>query len=305
MSRFVQQQRFGGPEQLEVVERDAPHAGPGQVRVRVAAAGLNPVDWKVGQSEQVAAAFGVTLPAGFGNDLAGTVDEIGPGVEGWTVGDRVFGGSRGAAVADHAVVDPAKLTRTPDGLSDVVAGALQIAGRTADAAVGAVAPQPGETVLIGGAAGGVGVLATQLAVATGARVLASASETNHDFLRELGAEPVAYGEGLVERVRALATAGVDAAIDLHGTTTIDAALELGVAPQRIAAIAAGQGVPEGVIATGGQAASPGALERIAAALADGALVLPIEQTFPIERIREAVELQRAGHVRGKVVVTTR
>lgn len=304
MSRFVQQQRFGGSEELELVVRDEPHAAPGQVRVRVAAAGLNPVDWKVGQSEQLARAFGVGLPAGFGNDLAGTIDELGEGVEGWAVGDRVFGGLRGAAVADHAVVDPAKLTRTPDGLSDELAAALQIAGRTADAAVGAVAPQPGETVLIGGAAGGVGMLTTQLAVATGARVVATASVVNHDFLGELGAEPVAYGEGLVDRVRALAPDGVDAAIDLHGTTTIDAALELGVAPQRISSIASDE-VPDGVIATGGRAASAGALDRIAAALADGTLVLPIEQTFPLERIREAVELQRAGHVRGKVVVSMR
>ncbi|MCH1882075.1 NADP-dependent oxidoreductase [Agrococcus sp. ARC_14] len=305
MSRFVQQQRFGGPEQLEVVERDAPDPGPGQVRVRVAAAGLNPVDWKIGQSQQLAHVFGVTLPGGFGNDFAGTIDALGDGVLDWAVGDRVFGGRRGAAVADHVVAEAASLTRTPDGLDDEVAGSLQIAARTADAAVGAVAPLPGETVVIGGAAGGVGVLATQLAVASGARVLATASESNHDFLRELGAEPVAYGEGLVERLRAAAPEGLAAAVDLHGTTTIDAALELGVAPQRISAIAAGADAPAGVRRIGGGDASVGALGRIAAALADGSVVLPIERSFPIERIREAVELQRGGHVRGKVVVSMR
>ncbi|GEK79308.1 NADP-dependent oxidoreductase [Agrococcus baldri] len=305
MSRFVQQERFGGPEQLEVVERDEPHPGPGQVRVRVAAAGLNPVDWKVGQHEQVAQAFGVTLPAGFGHDLAGTIDELGEGVLDWSVGDRVFGGRRGAAVADHVVVEASALTRTPDGLDDEVAAALPIAARTADAAVGAVAPRPGETVLIGGAAGGVGVLATQLAVASGARVVATASASNHEFLRELGAEPVAYGDGLVERLRAIAPEGVDAAIDLHGTSTIDAALELGVDPGRISAIAAGPDVPAGVISTGGGGASEGALGRIAAALADGSMVLPIERSFPIERVREAVELQRGGHVRGKLVISMR
>lgn len=305
MSRFVRQERHGGAEALEVVERPEPHAGPGQVRVRVAAAGLNPIDWKIAQSEQVATAFGVSLPAGFGSDLAGTIDEVGEGVAAWSVGDRVFGGSRAAAVADHVIVDPASLTRTPEGLADPVAAALQIAGQAADAALAAAAPRAGETVLIGGAAGGVGVLTTQLAVATGARVLATASERNHEFLRELGAEPVAYGDGLVERVRALAPAGVSAAIDLHGTATIEAAVALGVAPERIAAIAAGPGVPDGVVRTGGGDARPGALERIAAALAEGSLVLPIERTFPIERIRDAVELQRAGHVRGKVVVTLR
>lgn len=304
MSRFVQQEQFGGPEALSVIDRQEPSAGAGQVRVRVAAAGLNPVDWKVGQSEEIARAFGVTLPSGFGNDFAGTIDELGEGVEGWQLGERVFGGSRGAAVADHVVVDPAKLARTPDGLDDRVAGSLQIAGRTADAAVAAVAPRAGETVLVGGAAGGVGVLVTQLAIAAGARVVATASDANHDFLRELGAEPIAYGEGLVERVRAIAPEGVEAAIDLHGTSTIDAALELGVAPERIASIAAGPNAPAGVIRTGGGDATEGALERIAEDLAEGALVLPIERAFPIERIREAVELQRGGHVRGKVVVTT-
>ncbi len=305
MSRFVRQERHGGVEQLEVVDRPEPHAGAGQVRVRVAAAGLNPVDWKIAQSERVARAFGVSLPAGFGSDFAGTIDEVGEGVHGWAVGDRVFGGNRGAAVADHVVVDPGTLTRTPSGLADEVAAALQIAGQTADAAIAAAAPRDGETVLIGGAAGGVGVLTTQLALETGARVLATASERNHDFLRELGAEPVAYGEGLAERVRALAPGGVDAAIDLHGTDTIEAAVALGVRPARIAAIAAGPDVPEGVVHTGGGDARPGALERIAAALATGSLVLPIERTFPIERIRDAVELQRGGHVRGKVVVSLR
>lgn len=305
MSRFVRQERFGGSKVLEVVDRPEPHAGPGQVRVRVAAAGLNPVDWKIMQFERVATAFGVSLPAGFGNDLAGTIDEVGEGVTGWAVGDRAFGGARGGAVADHVVVEPRSLTRTPPALADEVAAALQIAGQTADAAIAAAAPRQGETVLIGGAAGGVGVLTTQLAVATGARVLATASERNHAFLRELGAEPVAYGEGLAERVRALAPEGVDAAIDLHGTATIEAAVELGVAPERIAAIAAGPDVPAEVVHTGGGDARPGALERIAAALAEGSLVLPIERTFPIERIRDAVELQRGGHVRGKVVVTLR
>ncbi|HKT58208.1 MAG TPA: alcohol dehydrogenase catalytic domain-containing protein, partial [Microbacterium sp.] len=157
MSLFVQQQEIADPFVLEVIDRPEPHAGPGEVRVRVRAAGLNPVDWKIATHPAAAHAFGVTMPAGFGNDLAGEIDEVGDGVTGWAVGDRVYGGARGRAVAEHVVLDPATLERTPDGLSDEVAGTLQIAGRTADAAVHTVRVAAGDTVLIGGAAGGVGV----------------------------------------------------------------------------------------------------------------------------------------------------
>jgi len=303
MSLFVQQQQIADPFVLEVVDRPEPHAGPGEVRVRVRAAGLNPVDWKIASNPAAAHAFGVTLPAGFGNDLAGEIDEVGDGVTGWAVGDRVYGGARGRAVAEHVVLDPATLLRTPHGLPDEIAATLQIAGRTADAAVHAVRVGAGDTVLIGGAAGGVGVLTVQLAVAAGATVIATASPDNHDFLRSLGAVPTTYGDGLADRVRALAPDGVDAAIDLHGTDTVRTALELGVPGDRIATIAGGPNPPGGAIATGGGDATPGALDRIAAGLAAGTLQLPIAARFPIERITDAVALQRTGHVRGKVVVT--
>ena len=303
MSLFVQQQQIADPFVLEVVDRPEPHAGPGEVRVRVRAAGLNPVDWKIASNPAAAHAFGVTLPAGFGNDLAGEIDEVGDGVTGWAVGDRVYGGARGRAAAEHVVLDPATLLRTPHGLPDEIAATLQIAGRTADAAVHAVRVGAGDTVLIGGAAGGVGVLTVQLAVAAGATVIATASPDNHDFLRSLGAVPTTYGDGLADRVRALAPDGVDAAIDLHGTDTVRTALELGVPGDRIATIAGGPNPPGGAIATGGGDATPGALDRIAAGLAAGTLQLPIAARFPIERITDAVALQRTGHVRGKVVVT--
>ncbi|GAA1971116.1 NADP-dependent oxidoreductase [Microbacterium deminutum] len=301
----MQQAEIADPFVLEVIDREEPHAGPGQVRVRVRAAGLNPVDWKIAASPAAAERYGITAPAGFGNDYAGEIDEVGEGVAGFAVGDRVFGGARGRAVAEHAVstVGTDLLAHTPDGLSDEVAGSLLIAARTADAAVAAVGATPGDTVLIGGAAGGVGVLAVQLAVAAGATVVATGSAGNHDFLRELGAIPTTYGEGLVDRVRALAPSGVDAAIDLQGTETALAAIELGVPPVRIATIAAGPTRPAGTIATGGVDAAPDALDRIARALAEGTLTLPIQATFPIERIQDAVQLLRGGHVRGKVVVT--
>src|SRR6202044_3821012 len=224
MSRAVIQESFGGAEVLEVRDVAEPHAGPGEVRVRVSAAGLNPVDWKIAASPMAAERFGIALPAGFGNDYAGVVDEVGDGVTGFAAGDRVYGGARAAAVADYAVV------------------------------------RPGKDPLL--------------------------------------AEPVRYGDGLADRVRALAPQGVTAAADLVGTETAQAALELGVAPGRIATIAASS-PPDGVRATGGRDATPGALEHIAAAIAAGEFTVPIAATFPIEQTRAAVELQRDGHVHGK------
>lgn len=303
----MQQSEFVDPIPFEFVERAEPHAGAGQVRVKVAAAGMNPVDWKIGINPQAAAMFGVSLPnAGFGNDFSGVIDEVGDGVDGFAVGDHVFGGARGFAVAEHLVMAASGadgiLVHTPEGLDDVRAAALDVAGRTADAVVAVTGVAAGDTVLIGGAAGGVGVFAVQLAVAAGATVIATASEPNHKFLRELGAIPTTYGAGLVDRVRALAPEGVDAAIDLQGLDTVEAALELGVAPERIATIAAFT-VPEGVVITGAQAATEGSLERIAKGLADGSLILPIAATFPVAKLADAVALQRGGHVRGKIVVT--
>jgi NADPH:quinone reductase-like Zn-dependent oxidoreductase len=296
---------FGGPEVLEVRYVAEPHAGPGEVRVRVSAAGLNPVDWKLAGSAEAAGRFGVTLPAGFGNDLAGVVDEVGDGVTGFAAGDRVYGGVRGRAVADYAVARPGAdlLLHTPDGVDDLTASTLMIAGRTADAVVSAIGVHAGDTVLIGGAAGGVGIFAVQLARRAGARVIGTASEAAFGFLRGLGAAPVTYGDGLADRVRQLAPpTRVTAAADMVGTETALAAMDLGVPPGRIATIAAAS-PPDGVRATGGRDATPGALERIAAAIAAGEFVVPIAATFPIEQTRAAVELQRAGHVHGKVVIT--
>jgi NADPH:quinone reductase-like Zn-dependent oxidoreductase len=303
MSAFVEQKEFSDAVDLEVVDRPEPHAGPGDIRIRVSAAGLNPADWKIATDPQRAAAFGLTAPTGFGSDVAGVIDEVGDAVTGWAVGDHVFGTARGFAVAEHVVlpVDTADLHRTPDGLDDATAGALPIAGRTASAAVASLKLHEGDTVLIGGAAGGVGVLAVQLARRAGATVIATASEGNHEFLRELGAIPTTYGDGLADRVRALAPGGVDAAIDLQGTETAEAAAALGVPGERIALIAAPP--TAGGFSTGGRDAASDALDVLAQQLADGALVLPISGTYPIERISDAVAELRSGHVRGKLVVT--
>ncbi|MBI0292963.1 NADP-dependent oxidoreductase [Streptomyces sp. PRKS01-29] len=308
MSRAVIYQAFGGPEVLEVRDVSEPHAGPGEVRVRVAAVGLNPMDWLLASQPEVAEQFGVTVPSGFGYDFAGVVDEVGDGATGFAVGDRVYGGALGRAAADFVVVKASTQAseaffHTPEGISDEVASTLPVAGLTAVAALAAIDLRSGDTVLIGGAAGGVGVFAVQLAKLTGARVIGTASESTFEFLRQLGAEPVAYGPGLADRVRRLAPDGVTAATDLFGTETAETALALGVPPERISTIAAGPNPPGGVRATGGTDARPDDLKRITDGILAGRITVPIAATFPIERIRDAVTLQAGRHVHGKVVIT--
>jgi NADPH:quinone reductase-like Zn-dependent oxidoreductase len=303
--RAVLLDTFGGPEVLTVRDVPTPRAGTGQLRVRVSAAGLNPMDWKMTADAETAARFGLRLPSGFGTDYAGVVDQVGDGVSGFAVGDRVFGGALSRAVADVVVVDvPGHIAtgvahHTPDGVDDRSAASLAIAGSTAAAALAVVDLGPHDTVLVGGAGGGVGVFVVQLARIAGARVIGTGSATSAEFLTSLGAEPVAYGDGLAERVRSLAPDGVTAAMDLHGTETVAVARHLGVPDDRIVTIAA---LVDGVTAANGAHATPGALADLAAQVAAGRVRVPIAATFPIEQVREAVELQAGQHVRGKVVI---
>jgi NADPH:quinone reductase-like Zn-dependent oxidoreductase len=305
MSRAIRYTAFGGPDVLELQDVAEPHAGLDEVRIRVASASLNPMDWMLSSMPDVAAMFGIALPAGFGTDFAGTIDEVGSHVKGFQIGDRVFGGAPVRAVADFIVLDVSTtetVHRTPNGISDVIASTLPVAGLTAHAALSVIGIKPGETVLIGGAAGGVGTFAVQLAKLAGATVIGTGSEDSFDYLQKLGALPVTYGPGLADRVRRLAPHGVDAATALVGTETIEVALALGIAPARISAIAAGPNPPGGVHATGAAQASPDALDSITDAIKRGKLTVPIAATFPIEQTREAVTLQRGGHVHGKVVI---
>src|SRR3954471_8054028 len=188
-SRAVRFESFGGPEALTIREVPAPQAGSGQVRVRVTAAGLNPMDWFMTADADTAVRFGLSLPAGFGTDYAGVVDQVGDGATGFAPGDRGFGGALSRAVADFVVVDATggvaanEAHHTPDGVNDRTAATLTISGRTASAALAVVELGPDDTVLIGGAAGGVGVFAVQLARIAGARVIGTGSATSADFLR--------------------------------------------------------------------------------------------------------------------------
>ncbi|MEV0259849.1 NADP-dependent oxidoreductase [Streptomyces sp. NPDC050617] len=305
MSKAVRYRRFGGPEVLELQEIPEPHPAPDEVRVRVTAAGLNPMDWQITTQPDMAARFGITLPAGFGSDFAGVVDEMGAEATGFTIGDRVYGAAIGRSVAEFVLVKTptATLQPTPQGIRDEVACTLPVSGLTAWAALAALGLRAGDTVLIGGAAGGVGVFAVQLAKLAGARVLGTASEGTFEFLRGLGAEPVAYGPGLTDRVRALAPEGITAATDLFGRETAETALKLGVAPERISVVADGPTPPPGVRKTGALDVAPSNLGQIADAVRSGEITVPIAATFPVERIREAVTTQAERHVHGKIVIT--
>lgn len=266
------------------------------------------MDWGIAARPERAAQFGITVPSGFGYDFAGVIDEIGDGVTGFAVGDRVYGGALGRAAADFVVVETPTsaaemLWHTPAGISDEVAATLPVAGMTAAAALAAIELRSGDTILIGGAAGGVGVFAIQLAKLAGAKVIGTASESTFEFLRRFGTEPVAYGPGLADRVRTLAPEGVSAATDLFGTETAETALTLGVSPERISTVAAGPNPPGGVRATGGIDAGPDAMGHISDAILAGTITVPIAATFPIEKIRDAVTQQAARHVHGKIVIT--
>ncbi len=295
MSRAVIYETFGGPEVLELHDVPEPHAGPGEVRVRVAAVGLNPMDPAIAATPELAARFGITVPSGFGYDFAGVVDEVGDGASGFAVGDRVYGGVMERAAADFVVVKtpPAAPRPLPHARGPQRRGGEHAAASPApppSAALAAIDLRPDDTVLIGGAAGGVGVFAVQLAKLAGAPVIGTASQGTFAFLRELGAEPVAYGPGLADRVRALAPDGVTAAMDLFGTETVETALALGVAPERIATIAAGPTPPGGVRAAWGGDADPGRWPGSPTRSPPGRSPCRSRRAFPIERIRDAAAL---------------
>src|SRR3954471_858329 len=268
--RAVTFTEYGGPEVLRVADAEEPHAGPGQVRIAVRAAGVNPIDWKA-RSGVMRDVMPVEFPVIDGREAAGVVDEVGEGVDGVSTGDEVFGFSVAGAAAEYAVLDD--FARKPAGLSWEEAAALPVAAETSVRVFNLLGgPGEGQTIVINGAAGGVGTAAVQLARTRGARVIATASEGNHAFLRSLGAEPTTYGEGMVERVRALAPGGVDLAFDTAGKGGIDDLIELTGDPAKVATIADFGAAARGVKVTGaGDGRAPGALEEAAALTEKGTL----------------------------------
>jgi NADPH:quinone reductase-like Zn-dependent oxidoreductase len=305
MSKAVRYDQFGGIDVLRVDEVEPPVPGDGQVLVRVKAAGINPSEAAI-RTGAVAQLFPSTFPSGQGSDLAGVIEEVGTGADGFSPGDEVIGFSnKRASQAELVVVEAADLTRKPEKVSWEVAGGLYVAGVTAWGAVHSVQLKEGETVVISGAAGGVGSLAVQLARRTGATVIGLASEGNHEWLKSRGVIPVAYGDGAADRIRAAAPGGVDAFIDTHGDGYVELALDLGVAAQRIDTIADFAAAGKyGVKTDGGREAGPGAtvLAELAGLIADGHLEVPIANVYPLVQVREAyTELERR-HTRGKIVL---
>jgi NADPH:quinone reductase-like Zn-dependent oxidoreductase len=237
MPKVVQYREFGGIDVLEVADLPRPTPGPGQVLVEVLATSINPGEAKIREGA-FAEQWPTTFPSGQGSDLAGSVHEVGEGVDTVAVGDDVIGFTNDrAAQAQYVIVEASDVTPKPARVSWEVAGSLFVAGATAYAAVRAVAPEPGDTVAVSGAAGGVGSLVVQLAHRAGARVVGIAGGANHDWLRDHGVVPVAHGDGVAGRIREAAPQGVDAFIDTFGQGYVALALSLGVAPERIDTIA--------------------------------------------------------------------
>ena len=301
--RAVQYDEFGGVDVLRVAEVPVPEPGPDEVLVEVAAAGINPGEAYVREG-RYAQRWPSTFPSGQGSDLAGTVRALGPGVDAVAVGDEVFGWTDlRVSQAEYVVVPVRQVLAKPSELAWEQAGALHVVGATAWAAVRAVDPRPGETVVVSAAAGGVGVLTVQLARRTGATVVGVASEANHDWLRAHGVVPVAHGDGLVDRIRAAAPT-VDAFIDLFGDGYVDVALALGVPPDRIDTIIDFAAVEEHGVKADGNAvgARPEVLAELAALLAEGELELPVAATYPLERVQDAYRELERRHTRGKIVL---
>jgi NADPH:quinone reductase-like Zn-dependent oxidoreductase len=297
--KAIQYSQFGGPEVLEVHEVPDPHPGPGQIRVAVRAAAVNPIDWKMRSGM-----MGGELPQRTGREAAGVVDELGEGVSDVARGDRVFGfaaGGGGAAelalMADYAPI--------PSSLDFAQAAGLPVAVETAVRTLDLLGVGASTTLLVNGAAGAVGSAAVQIARARDAQVIGTASPGNHDYLRSLGTEPTTYGEGLVERVRELAPVGVDAALDAAGGGALPALVELAGGAEHVVTIADYAGAEQtGARFSGGMGTDRAvhALTEIGALIESGQFSLPVAQTFPLDQIAEAHRLSETGHVRGKLVL---
>jgi len=302
VSAAVILKEYGDIDVLQVVDLPRPVPGPGQALVEVRAAGINPGEASI-RKGLLHERWPATFPSGQGSDFAGAVAEVGDGVDTVTVGEAVIGFVHTrSSHAQFVVADAADLTPKPENVPWPVAGALFVAGTTAYAAVRAVAPRPGDTVVVSGAAGGVGSLTVQLARAAGARVIGIASAANHEWLRGHGVIPVPYGDGVVDRIRAIG--GVDAFIDTFGGGYVAQAVELGVPLDRIDTIIDFAAAAEYGVRTAGNsdAASADVLAELAGMVSKGELEIPIAATYPLTEVRAAFRELERRHTRGKIVL---
>lgn len=318
MSRIVRPRSFGGPEVLTIQDVEVPTPGAGEVVVRVRAAGVNPLDWKlysgafheVDDDEKDGAGLSEPLPS-LGVECAGVVTALGSDVRGVSVGDEVIVHPVTAAYADHVVVPSTSLTPKPTNTSWEEAGSLMLAGLTAMHTIAATGVADGDTVLVHGGAGGVGLVAVQVALHAGATVVATAAARNHDLVRSLGAVPVTYGDGLLERVRAVAPQGVTAAIDTVGSDeALDTSLELVDDRSRIASIVGsdrrfGTGITLIGYGPGQDAGTEyrrSARTPLVRLVTSGAVRVVVATTFPLTEAAAAHRLGQAGGSTGKIVL---
>ena len=303
MPKAVRFDQYGDVDVLKVVDVPRPVPGPGQVLVQVKAAGINPGEAKIREG-LMHAQWPATFPSGQGSDLAGIVAETGPDMTGFAVGDEVIGFTNNrASQAEFVLAEARNLTPKPAAVPWEAAGALFVAGATAWAAVRAVALAEGDTVVVAGAAGGVGSIAVQLARRAGATVIGLASEANHEWLRSHGVIPVTYGAGVEDRIRQ-AAGTVDAFIDTVGGDYVQIALDLGVKPSRIDTIANFAAVEKYGVKGDGSAvgASAQVLAELAGLIAAGELEIPIAAAYPLDRVRDAYRRLAQGHLLGKIVL---
>jgi NADPH:quinone reductase-like Zn-dependent oxidoreductase len=302
--RAVRFHEYGDIEVLQVVDVPRPMPGPGEVLVEVRAAAINPGETAI-RLGAFAQLWPATFPSGQGSDLAGVVVETGPGVTAAAVGDEVLGFTDNrASHAELVLVEERNLVHRPAGVPWEVAGSLYVAGTTAYATVRAVSAAPGDTVVVSGAAGGVGSLAVQLATAAGATVIGLASPGNHGWLAAHGVVPVEYGDGDADRIRTASAGRVDALIDTFGGGYVDLAIELGVHPDRIDTIIDREAAQRHGAKLDGNAAAGTAevLAELAALVDKGALEVPIARTYPLAEVRDAYRELAHRHTRGKIVL---
>jgi NADPH:quinone reductase-like Zn-dependent oxidoreductase len=298
--RAVVFREFGQPSVLTVSEVPDPHAGPGEVRIRVRAASVNPIDWKIraGYMQQF---MPLELPAIPGRDAAGVVDEVGDGVVGTAVGDVVFGLSGTGTTAEYAVLTA--WAPVPGAWALEQAAGAGVAAETAVRTLNMLGVTSGSKLLIEGAAGGVGSAAVQIALARGAAlVIGTAGERNHEFLRSLGATATTYGPGLADRVSALAPDGIDGALDTVGSGSLPELIKIVGHANDVVSIADYSAAEHGARTTHASEAPAEALAEVAALGAAGRFTPVVEATFALDRIAEAHALSQAGHTRGKLVV---
>jgi NADPH:quinone reductase-like Zn-dependent oxidoreductase len=304
MPKAVRFERYGDVDVLEVVDVPSPVPGPGQVVVRVRAAGINPGEAAIRRG-LLHERWPATFPSGQGSDLAGVVDEVAEGVTDVAVGDEVIGFTHDrASQAELVAVDADHLVPRPPGVPWEVAGALFVVGATAYAATEAVAPGPDDTLVVSGAAGGVGTIAVQLARLAGATVLGLASPAHHDWLRDHGTLPVDYSDGVEQRIRDASGGRVDAFIDTFGGGYVDLAISLGVVPERIDTIVDWAAAGRYGVKTDGNmvGARPEVLAELAGLIEAGRLEVPIAGTYPLAEVREAYRELERRHTLGKIVL---